>query len=188
MRPEFARPVAAEVFARLVLRAAGARPNRQRFSALSAEPSPFTIVGLAIRAAHRGIATSFDLRFVEYRDSVVELIDAVDCCPRSSPRARNSIWTYGETPPCGGSDEAESIKTIQAAIDREITLIDTARVYGFGRSEEIVGKALKQGGSRNRVVIATKAGLDWRAGHPELTVVGDPGPQFALTARSTVLR
>lgn len=66
----------------------------------------------------------------------------------------------------GGSDEAESIKTIQAAIEREITLIDTAPVYGFGRSEEIVGKALADGGLRDRVVIATKAGLDWRDGQP----------------------
>src|SRR5216683_1725962 len=66
----------------------------------------------------------------------------------------------------GGSDEAESINTIHAAIEREITLIDTAPVYGFGRSEEIVGKALADGGLRNRVVIATKAGLDWRDGQP----------------------
>ncbi len=42
----------------------------------------------------------------------------------------------------GGTDEAESIRTIHAALDRGITLIDTAPVYGFGRSEEIVGKAL----------------------------------------------
>ena len=66
----------------------------------------------------------------------------------------------------GGSDETESIKTIHAAIERGITLIDTAPVYGFGRSEEIVGKALADGGLRNRVVIATKVGLDWRDGQP----------------------
>lgn len=66
----------------------------------------------------------------------------------------------------GGSDEGESIKTIHAAIERGITLIDTAPVYGFGRAEEIVGKALAEGGLRNRVVIATKAGLDWRDGQP----------------------
>jgi aryl-alcohol dehydrogenase-like predicted oxidoreductase len=66
----------------------------------------------------------------------------------------------------GGSDEAQSIKTIHAAIEREITLIDTAPVYGVGRSEEIVGKALDDCGLRNRVTIATKAGLDWRDGQP----------------------
>ncbi|KPQ01309.1 MAG: aldo-keto reductase [Marinobacter sp. HL-58] len=42
----------------------------------------------------------------------------------------------------GGTDEGQSIDTIHRAIDRGIGLIDTAPVYGFGRSEEIVGKAL----------------------------------------------
>ena len=66
----------------------------------------------------------------------------------------------------GGTDEQESIRTIHSAIDRGITLIDTAPVYGFGRSEEIVGKALASGGLRNRVAIATKVGLDWSNGEP----------------------
>lgn len=66
----------------------------------------------------------------------------------------------------GGSDDAESIRTIQAAVDRGITLIDTAPVYGFGHSEEVVGKALSEGGRRNKVVIATKVGLDWKDGKP----------------------
>jgi aryl-alcohol dehydrogenase-like predicted oxidoreductase len=63
----------------------------------------------------------------------------------------------------GGSEEAESIETIRAAVERGVTLIDTAPVYGFGRSEEIVGKALA-GGLREKVLIATKAGLAWRDG------------------------
>ena len=66
----------------------------------------------------------------------------------------------------GGTDEAESIRTIQAALDLGITLIDTAPVYGFGHSEEIVGKALAQDGRRNRAVIATKVGLDWKDAKP----------------------
>src|SRR6202790_704387 len=66
----------------------------------------------------------------------------------------------------GGTDEQESIRTIHSAIDRGITLIDTAPVYGFGRSEEIVGKALASGGLRQRVAIATKVGLDWTNGEP----------------------
>src|SRR5438105_2032723 len=64
----------------------------------------------------------------------------------------------------GGSDEKESIDTIHAALDQGINLIDTAPVYGFGRSEEIVGKALGAPGMRARAVIATKVGLEWRAG------------------------
>ncbi|HEY4548015.1 MAG TPA: aldo/keto reductase [Pedomonas sp.] len=64
----------------------------------------------------------------------------------------------------GGTDEAQSIATIQSAIERGVTLIDTAPVYGFGRSEEIVGKALAEGGLRERAVIATKLGLNWKDG------------------------
>ncbi len=64
----------------------------------------------------------------------------------------------------GGSDERESIRTIHAAIERGINLLDTAPVYGFGRSEEIVGKAIAELGHRNKVVIATKVGLEWNDG------------------------
>jgi aryl-alcohol dehydrogenase-like predicted oxidoreductase len=66
----------------------------------------------------------------------------------------------------GGTDEADSIRTIHAALDQGITLIDTAPVYGFGRSEEIVGKALAQGGRRKNAIIATKVGLDWNGVQP----------------------
>ena len=64
----------------------------------------------------------------------------------------------------GGTDEQQAIATIQAAVDRGITLVDTAPVYGFGRSEEIVGKALAEGARRHRAVIATKVALEWRDG------------------------
>jgi aryl-alcohol dehydrogenase-like predicted oxidoreductase len=64
----------------------------------------------------------------------------------------------------GGTDDAESIATIRAAVDHGINLIDTAPAYGFGRSEEIVGKALAEGNLRSRVLIATKVGLEWRSG------------------------
>jgi len=42
----------------------------------------------------------------------------------------------------GGSDERESVSAIHAALEQGINLVDTAPVYGFDRSEEIVGKAL----------------------------------------------
>jgi aryl-alcohol dehydrogenase-like predicted oxidoreductase len=64
----------------------------------------------------------------------------------------------------GGANERESIRTIHAALGRGINLIDTAPVYGFGRSEEIVGKAIAEYGRRDKVVIATKVGLEWRDG------------------------
>jgi aryl-alcohol dehydrogenase-like predicted oxidoreductase len=64
----------------------------------------------------------------------------------------------------GGTDEAESVATIRAALDHGINVIDTAPAYGFGRSEEIVGKAVAEGRLRNQVVIATKVGLEWKDG------------------------
>ena len=64
----------------------------------------------------------------------------------------------------GGTNESDAIDTIHAALDRGITLIDTAPAYGFGRSEEIVGRALAAPTQRARAVIASKVGLDWRDG------------------------
>jgi len=59
----------------------------------------------------------------------------------------------------GGADEKDSIDAIHAAIDNGINLIDTAPAYGFGYSEEVVGKAVKD--RRDKVLIATKCGLRW---------------------------
>ena len=64
----------------------------------------------------------------------------------------------------GGTDEAESIATIRAALEHGINIVDTAPVYGFGRSEEIVGKAIAESRLRSNVVIATKTGLQWEGG------------------------
>jgi aryl-alcohol dehydrogenase-like predicted oxidoreductase len=64
----------------------------------------------------------------------------------------------------GGTDEAQSIATIQAAFEHGINLVDTAPVYGFGRSEEIVGKTIAESRLRSQVLIATKAGLQWEGG------------------------
>lgn len=55
-----------------------------------------------------------------------------------------------------GRDEAESIRTINRAMDLGVTFLDTADMYGVGRNEELVGKAVK--GKRNSVVLATKFG------------------------------
>jgi aryl-alcohol dehydrogenase-like predicted oxidoreductase len=61
----------------------------------------------------------------------------------------------------GGTDEQVSIRTIHAAIEQGINFIDTAPAYGFGRSEEIIGEALRENGIRERVILATKAGIEW---------------------------
>jgi aryl-alcohol dehydrogenase-like predicted oxidoreductase len=56
----------------------------------------------------------------------------------------------------GAGDEAESISVIQQAVDLGITFFDTADMYGSGRNEELVGRALRD--RRDAVIIATKFG------------------------------
>lgn len=60
----------------------------------------------------------------------------------------------------GGPDDDNAIRTIHRALDEGINFIDTAPVYGFGHSEEVIGRAL-EGGKREKVVLATKLGLAW---------------------------
>jgi methylglyoxal reductase len=68
-------------------------------------------------------------------------------------------WAIGGGSWWGQNDDNESIKTIQAAISQGVNLIDTAPVYGFGHSEEVVGKAIKD--RRSQVLVSTKCGLRW---------------------------
>ncbi|GAB4315769.1 MAG: aldo/keto reductase [Candidatus Sumerlaeia bacterium] len=60
----------------------------------------------------------------------------------------------------GPTDDAVSLRALNEAIDAGVTLIDTADVYGFGHSEELVARVIKERGKGN-VVIATKAGSDF---------------------------
>ena len=64
----------------------------------------------------------------------------------------------------GGSDRKECVRTIYKAFDNGVNLIDTAPIYGFGLSEEIVGEAVSESGMRDELVVATKAGLEWERG------------------------
>jgi len=94
----------------------------------------------------------------------MEFVDIPGTSIRAS-RVALGTWAIGGWM-WGGSNESDAINAIQAALDRGINLIDTAPVYGFGRSEEIVGKALAADGRRKRAYIATKVGLDWKDGKP----------------------
>lgn len=64
-------------------------------------------------------------------------------------------WALGGDSTWGEQDETLSLKTIHAALDVGINFFDTAEVYGNGRSEEVVGKALA--GIRSNAIVATKA-------------------------------
>jgi aryl-alcohol dehydrogenase-like predicted oxidoreductase len=68
----------------------------------------------------------------------------------------------------GGAEEKEAIKALHASFDKGITTIDTAPVYGFGKSEELVGKAM-QGISRDKYQILTKFGLNWQTEEGEFS-------------------
>lgn len=69
-------------------------------------------------------------------------------------------WAIGGTE-WGAVPEDAAIATILGAMERGINLIDTAPIYGRGRAEELIGKAMQQHGRREAFYIATKAGLDW---------------------------
>ncbi len=66
----------------------------------------------------------------------------------------------------GGTDEANALAAVQKAVDLGMTSIDTAPAYGFGLSEQIVGRAVK--GRRDKVQILTKYGLRWDRQEGEL--------------------
>ena len=65
-------------------------------------------------------------------------------------------WDYG----WGPQSDADSIATVQRALDLGINWIDTAPAYGLGHAEEVIGRAIR--GRRNRVILATKCGLVWK--------------------------
>jgi aryl-alcohol dehydrogenase-like predicted oxidoreductase len=72
----------------------------------------------------------------------------------------------------GDGAEAESIATIHSAIELGVTFLDTADIYGMGRNEELVGKAIKD--RRDQVVLATKFGNVRRADGTFVGVNGKP--------------
>lgn len=83
-----------------------------------------------------------------------------------------------------GRDDHESIATLHRAIDLGVTLLDTADVYGSGRNEQLVGKAIR--GRRNEVIVATKFG---NLREPDGAFVGVNGrPEYVQSACEASLK
>jgi aryl-alcohol dehydrogenase-like predicted oxidoreductase len=75
-------------------------------------------------------------------------------------------WAIGGTN-WGPTDDEQSRSALHAALDAGVTLIDTADVYGYGHSEELIGGVLRERGYPEDVVIATKAGNDFYSAQPQ---------------------
>ena len=93
------------------------------------------------------------------RPAAMETI-ATRTLPFALPRIALGTWAIGGWM-WGGTDGPDAIRTIRTALERGVTLIDTAPVYGFGVSESLIGRALAEGGLRRQALIATKVGLEW---------------------------
>jgi aryl-alcohol dehydrogenase-like predicted oxidoreductase len=76
----------------------------------------------------------------------------------------------------GSVDDDESVQAIHHALDRGINWIDTAAVYGFGHSEEVVGKAIGSPPARDDVYVFSKCGRSWY-GRPEGVIENDLRPE-----------
>lgn len=63
------------------------------------------------------------------------------------------------------TNDQRSFEIVNTAIEEGVNLIDVAPVYGWGHSEEVIGKILKENGKRSKVLIASKGGLLWNEKH-----------------------
>lgn len=86
----------------------------------------------------------------------------------------------------GSVDDEESIRAIHRALERGVTLFDTAAVYGCGHSERILGQAL--GKQRQNVIIATKFGAQFDEATRRVTGGFDPSPTYIRQSCEASLR
>lgn len=80
-------------------------------------------------------------------------------------------WAIGGSE-WGAVTEQDAVRTILSAVEQGINLIDTAPIYGRGRAEELLGRAIREHGRRDDFYVATKCGLNWTGGG----VVSDSRP------------
>ena len=85
----------------------------------------------------------------------------------------------------GHRDEAEAVATIHHALDRGVTFLDTADMYGYGRNEELVGRAIR--GRRHEVFLATKFGIMRAENDPNVRGINGR-PEYVRAACEASLR
>ncbi|MCF7873310.1 MAG: aldo/keto reductase [Candidatus Omnitrophica bacterium] len=71
-------------------------------------------------------------------------------------------WAFGGDIWWGSQEDKSSVEVMDEAVRAGITMIDTAPVYGRGRSEKVIGDFLRKHKVRDKVAVATKLGLDWQ--------------------------
>lgn len=91
----------------------------------------------------------------------------------------------------GGAEVSDALAAIRASYDNGITTIDTAPVYGFGRSEELVSRAM-EGVPRDKYQILTKYGMNWKTHEGQfhfdtIDNEGKPTKVYKYSARRAVL-
>ena len=91
----------------------------------------------------------------------------------------------------GGAEDAAALRALQASFDAGITTIDTAPIYGFGKSEELVGKAMA-GTARDKYEILTKYGMNWKTNQGEFYFdtadnSGKPTKVYKYSAKAAVI-
>ena len=91
----------------------------------------------------------------------------------------------------GGTDQQEAVAAIRRSVELGVTTIDTAPVYGFGLSEQIVGEAIR--GMRDRVEILTKFGMRWDTTRGQFAfdsqdAQGKPAKIYKYAGRDSVVR
>ena len=81
-------------------------------------------------------------------------------------------WAFG----WGPQDDEDSVRAITHAVGRGVNWIDTAAVYGLGRSEEVVGRAVAAIPAADRPLVFTKCGLKWDAANPMTPAIRNSTP------------
>ena len=71
-------------------------------------------------------------------------------------------WAFGGDTWWGKQEDADSLAALSEAIDKGVNSIDTAPVYGRGRSERLIGAYIRKRKIRDTIILATKVGLNWQ--------------------------